>query len=74
MADTTFTAQVTKILASWLQDVNDLVYRGIGTGGPATPFLQSGTGAVARTAQEKMREIVSAFDYMSATEIADVQA
>ena len=63
MADTTFTAQVTKILAAWLQDVNDLVYRGIGTGGPATPFLPAGTGAVARTAQNKMRDVVSVKDF-----------
>lgn len=37
-------------------------------------FLQDGTGATARTAQSKNREIVSAFDFMSAAEVADVQA
>lgn len=34
MADTTFTDYVTPIIASWLQDVNNLVYRGIANGGP----------------------------------------
>ena len=41
MADTTFVARVTHILASWLNDVNKAVYRGIGTGtdgiAPTTP-------------------------------------
>lgn len=41
MADTTFVAFVTKIVSSWLQDVNDAVYRAIGTGAggvaPTTP-------------------------------------
>jgi hypothetical protein len=36
-------------------------------------FLQSGSGAVSRSAQEKMRDIVSAFDYMTTTEISDVE-
>jgi hypothetical protein len=37
-------------------------------------FIQAGTGAVARTAQAKMRDVVSAFDYMTDAEIADVKA
>jgi len=37
-------------------------------------FLQSGTDAIARTAQSKMRDSISVFDFMTATEIADVQA
>jgi hypothetical protein len=39
MADTTFSDFSTVILASWLQDVNNLVYRGIANGGavPVTP-------------------------------------
>lgn len=37
-------------------------------------FLQAGVGAVARTAQAKMRDVVSAFDFMTAAQIADVQA
>lgn len=63
MADTTFTAKITKILATWLQDVNDLVYRGIGTGGVSTPFLQAGTGAVASTVQAKLRKSLSFDDF-----------
>jgi hypothetical protein len=39
-----------------------------------TTFIQSGTGAVERPAQDKMREIVSVFDFMTAAQIADVQA
>ena len=37
-------------------------------------FIQSGTGAVARTAQDKMRESVSVFDFMTSAEISDVQS
>jgi hypothetical protein len=43
-------------------------------GGGDSQFLQAGTGAVARTAQAKMRESVSAFDYMTAAEITAVQS
>jgi hypothetical protein len=37
-------------------------------------FLQSGSGAQARTAQSKMRDVVSVFDFMTSAQIADVQA
>jgi len=37
-------------------------------------FLQAGTGAVARTVQSKMRDVVSAFDYMTTAEITAVQS
>lgn len=37
-------------------------------------FLQSGTGAVARTVQGKLRDTASVFDFMTAAQIADVQA
>jgi hypothetical protein len=37
-------------------------------------FVQNGTGAVPRTATAKMREVLSVFDFMTTTEIADVQA
>lgn len=40
----------------------------------ATAFTPSGSGAVARTVQAKVRDVVSAFDFMTATQIADVQA
>lgn len=40
----------------------------------AESFTQRGTGAVARAMQEKGREIFSAFDFMTAAQIADVQA
>lgn len=52
MADTTF-SNGTVIEPAWAQDVNDLVYR----------FTQSGSGAVPRAAQEKLRESVSVKDF-----------
>lgn len=36
-------------------------------------FLPAGTGATVRTAQDKMRDIVSVTDFMTAEEIADAQ-
>lgn len=37
-------------------------------------FTALGTGAVARTVQEKERDVVSVFDFMTTAQIADVQA
>lgn len=37
-------------------------------------FLQSGTGAVARTAQDKGRDSLCVFDFMTAAQVADVKA
>lgn len=37
-------------------------------------YLPAGTGAVATTVQSKLRQIVSVFDFMTAAQIADVQA
>ena len=36
-------------------------------------FLQAGTGAVTRTAQSKMRDTISVFDFMTASQISAVQ-
>jgi hypothetical protein len=44
------------------------------TGASLVGFLQSGTGAVPTTVQAKERQVISAFDYMTAAQIADVQA
>lgn len=44
------------------------------TGSALVGFIQAGSGAVARTAQSKMRETFSAFDFMTAAQIADVIA
>jgi len=52
MATTNF-VNGTVVQPEWLNDVNDLVYE----------FTQSGVGAVARTAQSKMRDIVSVTDF-----------
>lgn len=37
-------------------------------------YTPSGSGAVATTAQAKMREVVSVFDFMTAAEVADAQS
>ena len=42
--------------------------------GETVTFAPSGTGAVATTVQAKLRESVSAFDFMTAAQVADVQA
>lgn len=65
MADTNFTPRVTKILSTWLQDINDFVYRNIGasSGSTLVGFIQSGSGASPRTVQAKEREIVSVTDF-----------
>lgn len=45
------------------------------TGSSLIGFIQAGVGAVLRTVQDKLREkSVSAFDFMTAAQIADVQA
>jgi len=43
-------------------------------GADAIGYTPAGTGAVATTLQAKLRESVSAFDFMTAAEITDVQA
>jgi len=46
-----------------------------GSGGSSLiGFLQAGAGAVARTVQSKLRDMVCVFDFMTTAEIADVQA
>src|SRR5262245_10608589 len=45
-----------------------------GLSSDALDFLQAGTGAVTRTVQDKLEDIVSVFDFMTAAEIADVKA
>lgn len=37
-------------------------------------FAQAGTGAVSRSVQNKLRELISVFDFMTAAQIADVTA
>ena len=44
------------------------------SGSSLVGFIQSGSGAVATTVQAKLRESVSVFDFMTAAQIADVQA
>ena len=69
MADTNFVdndlSLANRIVAAWLNDVNNLRYGAdsAARGAALLQFIQSGTGAVARTAQDKMREIVSVTDF-----------
>ena len=44
------------------------------SGSSLVGYLPAGTGAVATTVQTKLRESVSVFDFMTAAQIADVQA
>lgn len=71
MADTTFIdgdlSQSNRIVAAWLNDVNNLRY-GAGSaarGSALLEFTASGTGAVARTTQSKLSDIVADSDYGS---------
>ena len=56
MASTTFTSG-TVVASDWLNDVNDATYNGTGV------FTPAGTGAVARTMQDKGREFISVKDF-----------
>ncbi|MHB8388233.1 MAG: glycosyl hydrolase family 28-related protein [Acidobacteriaceae bacterium] len=44
------------------------------TGSSLVGFLQAGTGAVAETVQAKLQQMVCVFDFMTAAQIASVQA
>jgi hypothetical protein len=44
------------------------------SGSSLVGYTQGGTGAVAATVQSKLREVVSVFDFMTATQIASVRA
>ena len=58
----------TVIDSEWLNDVNNATYAG------SAVYQPEGTGAVATTVQEKLRQQVSAFDFMSSAQITAVQA
>lgn len=68
MADTTFVdgdiAQSNRIVAAWLNDVNNLRYgsSNVARGAALLQFM-AGTGLTVRTAQAKMQEIKSPEDY-----------
>jgi len=44
------------------------------SGSSLVGFIQSGSGAVPRTVQDKERDVISVFDFMTAAQIADVKA
>ena len=69
MSDTTFVdgdlSLANRIVAAWLNDVNNLRY-GLGSstrGSYLLEYMPAGTGAVATTAQAKLRESVSVKDF-----------
>lgn len=67
MADTTFVNYQTPIQAEWLNDVNRLTYdlpsTASGKGAALVGFSQTGTGAVGRTTQDKLRDTASVKDF-----------
>lgn len=74
MANTTFIPKVTKILSTWLQDVNDTVYGlALSTGSLLIGFIQAMTGAGARPLQAKVSDTVSVLDFtgVDPTGVAD---
>ena len=71
----------TVITAPWLNDVNTKTYNdpvpislAAASGSSLVGYQPVGTGAVATTVQAKLRQTVSVFDFMTALQIADVQA
>lgn len=65
MASINFVDQLTPVPASWLNDVNNFVYNGVGTptGSNLVGYTQGGTGAVTRTVAAKLQESVSVKDF-----------
>lgn len=66
MADLgTVVSRVTRITTAWIQDVNNFIYRSIGSSGGSAlvGFIASGAGAVLRTIQSKLRETISVADF-----------
>lgn len=67
MTSTVFVDKTTLIEAPWLNDVNALVYQGQlengTTGASISQYLPAGTGAVATTVQDKLREYVNVLDF-----------
>jgi hypothetical protein len=58
----------------WLTQLSQYLrdYLGLYDSGEQVSFIQSGTGAVTRTTQNKLRDFVSVFDFMTVAQIADV--
>lgn len=66
MADLgTVVSRVTRVTTAWIQDVNNFIYRSIGSSGGSAlvGFISAGAGAVLRTLQSKLRESVSVLDF-----------
>ncbi len=57
-----------------LYGINDLSVNAGPLPSSSVTFQQAGSGAIVRTMQNKARESISVFDYMSAAQVADVQA
>lgn len=65
-------SQVTQALVDDLRA--DLAATGAGEGAESIGLLQTGTGAQPRTIDDKERDVVSVFDFMTTAQIADVRA
>ena len=75
----------TPITANWLNDVSQVVYGVLGDTNNLPPttdtqlltnlqFTRASTDAVARSVQSKLQDQVCVFDFMTAAQVADVQA
>lgn len=58
----------------WVTVQGFITYLLSSLGSSAIGFIQSGVGAVMRSVQAKLRDAVCVFDFMTATQIADVRA
>lgn len=67
MADTTFTARVTTIVATWLQDVNNAVYR-------ASSAITGVTQAMWRTVTDYLLDRNSVLSFMTQAQRNDIRA
>ncbi len=54
--------------------LNTLLTLAGNTGSSLVGFIQAGTGALLRAVQDRLRESISVFDYMTAAQIADIKA
>lgn len=86
MANTTFIDGVTKIVSSWLQDVNDFVYllgasksdlastSDVGKGGALVGYRKNYASAVAQLASTPLDCIVLVSDFMTPTQVSQMMA
>jgi len=77
MSSTNFSTG-TVIASTWLNDVNNSVYNGVGPNSvpsaSVSQYNNGSTGSVATTVSAKLKQSISVFDFMTSAQIADVQA